>query len=429
MRLSLILFALSLHAQTFTTVCNGDTSGANGGCALNASTMPNSRGFLNGLPYDSVNGEFLYYTGTATGNTNNASIYSSEIWGYNASTRTFAFRVGNGASSISTGAGNTRCGQEGSPASTYNPLVGHPQGYLDFDDTHGQMYATWQLCGGNYMGYTAFYVAASHTFGTALAKAPLTTGDGTTNATGRDYRHLTWVSGAAKGIFCCDNNSTTYQVVEFDGTTTYTDVSGSVTGADSMACSSSSHCPPAPLTAFAAMSDGTNLWIYGGCNGTTPGSTGASNACSGTNQNDLYKYAVATKIFTKISPSGTKPVATYASFPFAAYSSTRGSILVYSDNNTLKEYTIATNTWSTVSTSGSGPAFGDGTGNSLANHMDGNLAGWDVASNRLVLIHPGACSGCFQSTSPAVYDVTFPSTTTVSKLGGGKIMTGGAIRH
>src|SRR4051812_36173484 len=97
MRLALVLlFCVSAFGQTWTTVCNGTASGA-GSCPI-SSTIPNARGFLWKLPYDSVNAEFLYYTGSAAPNhTSNASIYSSEIWGYNAGSRAFTFRTGNGA--------------------------------------------------------------------------------------------------------------------------------------------------------------------------------------------------------------------------------------------------------------------------------------------------------------------------------------------
>lgn len=403
MMLILVLIS-ALGAQTWTTVCNGAALGA-GSCPISATTMPQARGFQYHLPYDSVNGEFIYYAATpnGTGNTNNASIYSSEIWGYNAGTHTMTYRVGNGASSISAGGGSTRCGQEGSPASTYNPLVGHPQGFFDFDTLHGTLFATHQLCGGQFMGYTALYNATTHTFGTALAKAPFGTGDGTFNATATNYTQLKWIG--TKGIYCCDRGSSTRFIIEWNGVDTYTDVTSSVRGADTLTCATSVHCPPAPWTAFAAMSDGSDtLWLYGGCTGTTPGSTGSSNPCNGTNQNDIYKYVVSTKIFTKLSPSGTKPVATYASFPFAAYDSGNARIIVIADGSTVKAYDIAGNSWSTISTTGSGPNFGDGTGNSLANHMDGNGAGWDPINNTLVLIYPSPNG---QSTSPIIQELRF----------------------
>ncbi len=374
------------------------------------------------LPYDPVARKQIYFGASGSIHTNNASIYSSEFWNYNASARTMTFRADDGATSISAGSGNTRCPQEGSPASTYNPTLGHPQGFWDVDPVHGKILVTWQLCGGQFPGYTYLVDTTTNTAGTPVAKAPLGTGDGTFSASANNYQSITWLGGVA--LECCDTGSTTSRFIEWNGTTTWTDVTSSVTGSDGPTCTTSTQCPPKPLTAFAFMWDGTITgWLYGGCNGDNPGNSNA-NPCSGTAQNDLYKYNSSTRVWTKLSPvGGIKPPSTFSSFPFAAYDRYASRVLVYAGNNDLWQYTVATNTWTQITVSGTGPDFGSvSDSNSLANHSDGNMAAFDAASNRLVLMYPFPTVG--QSGTPAIFDVTFPLGSTLS----GSVIISGAVR-
>lgn len=413
--LTLLAFSFCLYAQSWTTVCNGETMGA-GSCEAGAD-WPHARGFMYGkLPIEPVEGSLLYYGASLTIHTDNESIYSSEFWNYTASTRTMAFRLDNGATSISAGSGNTRCAQEGSPASTYNPVLGHPQGYWDVDPVHGNILQTWQLCGGQFPGYTYLINTTTNMADSPIAKAPYGTGDGTLNATANNYQNIAWLGSVA--LQCCDSGGSTRKYVEWNGSV-WTDVTAMVTGADMMACSMSADCPPAPLTAFALLWDrGTTGWVYGGCNGTTPGNSD-SNPCNGDPQNDLYRYNSSTRVFTKMAPVGdVKPPSTFSSFPFAAYDTDRSRILVYAGNNDLWSYTIATNTWAQLTVGGNGPDFGDPMeDDTLANHSDGNQAAYDAASHRFVVIYP--FPGVGQNGTPAIMDVTFAPAG--SKLGPVKI--------
>ncbi len=391
--LIVLVFAAALCAgqTTWTTICNGTASGP-GSCAVD-SAHPNARGFISKLPYDPFNDEFLYYTGSSR--TGNASIYSSEIWGYQPSTSTFIYRAGNGAVAISIGAGPTRCAQEGAPASTYNPPAGHPGGYFDVDTIHNKMFATAQLCGGYQPGYTAFYDLVTHTFGPPLAKSIFGAGDGTfTGAPTVTNTTLTWVG--TKGIYCCDRGGATSSIIEFNGIDAYTDVSAQVRGTP----------PPAPLTGFGAVQDGTNLWIIGGCNGAIPGNS-AGNPCSGAPQNDIYRYNVTTKVWTKMSPvGGVKPPTTFSSYPFVALDTTRNRILWYAADNDLWSYSIAANQWTHTTTTG-GPSFGNvNDSSSLANNPNGNVAGYHAGTDKFIVMFVNAAGGG-QSSTPAVYELAF----------------------
>jgi hypothetical protein len=421
--LSVVAFGQSL--PTWTTICNGEASGP-GSCSVQTGNWPNSRGWLYHLPYDPINKEWIYYGASLYNYTHNGSIYSSEFWGYNTRTHTMRFLAGNGASSIGQAATGdpTRCAQDGAPANTYNPFTGHPQGYGDFDTTHNKLFWTWLLCDRNFTSYTSFYNPVTQQFETKIAGSPFNNNIGTYSASAAvNHNSITWIDSYGKGIYCCDTGSWTRRVVEFDGVSTYTEVSSQIKGIDGLACATSgganlsAHCPPGPLTAAAHMSDGDNLWIYGGCYGGTPGNAAIPpltpyDGCNGTSQNELYKYNPATKRFTKMNPLGTKPPATYSSWPFAAFDRKHNRILLYAANNDVRQYDVATNTWSQVTTANAGgPDYGNNAlRTSLAVRSNGNLAGYDTETDTFLLICPKAGSDTVgQSTSPMIFELKFPA--------------------
>ena len=372
MRLLLPLLAISYaHGQTWTAITPG-------GYGLVA------RGFNNKLLWDSTNSELLYFGGPPAV----SSIYSSVIAGYSTTTHNWTLRVDNGATA-------QHCAQEGAPYNAFNPFNGHPEGYFWYDSTHRQAQMTLQLCQSQAMGYTEFYRSSTHDMGTALAKAPFGTGDGTFNATLVVFQNVDWISNYGKAVYCCYSGAgNSLKMVEFNGVDTYTDITGSVTGTP----------PPQPMTAMATMSDGNNLWVLAGCNGTTPGNFSPTICDGGGNQNDLYKYVASTKVWSKISPvGGVKPPTTNGSFPFAYYDSLRGNIVWYGagGTNDLWWYNISSNTWTNVTTSG---GFAIPTMGSVGG--DGNMGQYVPSTDTGVFMYPVSGGGA----APLVYHLSFPPT-------------------
>lgn len=364
-RLAILLVAIACQAQTWSAITPGGT-------ALRAN------GFYNKLLWDPVNGEMLYFGHPSTV----SSIYQSALYGYSTVTHNWTLRVDNGAT-------DQHCAQEGSPYDAFNPLNGHQQGYFWYDTTHGQAQMTGQLCQSQFMGYTGFYRSATMDMGTALAKAPFATGDGTFNATMVNFQNIDWIAGYGKAVYCCyAGSATNLALIEFNGVDTWTDITGSVTG----------DTPTQPLTGAATMSDGTNLWVLAGCHGASPGNF-APNTCAD-NTNDLYKYVASTKVFTLIAPvGGVKPPTTNGSFPFAYYDSLRGRIVWYAGTNNLWWYTVATNTWTEVTTTGGFtiPSMG-------SVGPDGNMAQYDPVHDVGVFMYPVGGGGA----APLVYHLQFP---------------------
>lgn len=330
------------------------------------------------LLWDSVNSELLYL-GHPFAIT---SIYSSVIIAYNASSMVWTARVDNGALTED-------CAQTGAPFNTYNPLTGHQQGYFWYDTTHGQAQMTTALCMSQFMGFTNFYNSSTMTMGTRAPVAPFGVGDGTFNANMTNYQSIDWIANYGKAIFCCfSGGGTTPRLLEFDGVGTYTDITGSVTGT----------LPPMPFTASTNMSDGTNLWILGGCEGNTPGNF-SPNTCTVVNQNDLYKYVPTTKVMSKMSPvGGIKPPITNGSYPFAYYDSHRASIVWYADTNDLWIYNIAANQWTEYLTTG---GFVIPTSGSIG--PNGNQAQYDPVHDIGVFMYPVSGTG----DEPLIYQLTF----------------------
>ena len=354
--------------QSWTAVCSGTGTTCAGSSTLRA------RGFYYRLPFDTVNQCALYYGGHSS----DASIYSESLWCYADGAVTQKFYTG--------ATSNANCAQNGAPGNTYNPLLGHPQGFFWFQS--GSAYMTGQLCQSQFMGYTTRWDAAGNT-NTLLSVAPATAGEGTYNATLINFQLCEYVSGYGKAICGPSSGSTSFRMFEFDGTS-YTNISGSVTGS-----------MPLPLTAPGWVSDGSYIWQYGGCNGTSPGNGGGNN-CSGTKINDLYRYDPVAKSWSLLSPvGGTKPPSTYSSFPFLAYDSRRARLLLYGEQNALWQYSIADNQWSQITTTG---GFALNATATLLNG-DGNMATYDPIRDRMVLMYPH--SG--QSSPPAIYEISFSS--------------------
>lgn len=369
-----VIFSSAASGQVWNAVCSGTGTTCAGSSTLRA------RGFQYRLPWDPVNSCMLYYAGTSS----NLSIYSDTLWCYADGAVTMKW---------STNASNGHCAQSGAPGNTFNPLLGHPQGYFWMQGNAA--YMTGQLCSGQFMGYTTRWDAAANDR-TLLSVAPAVSGAGTYNALMVNFQACEYVSGYAKTICGPSSGSTTFLMYEFNGTT-YSNISSSVTGTI-----------PLPITAMGWASDGTYIWQYGGCNALSPGNGGANNCSS--KVNDLYRYDPVAKSWSAISPAGgTKPPSTNSSFPFFAYDSRRGRLLLYAGTNDLWQYSIAGNQWSQISTTG-GIVFDT----QLQNSSDGNMSQYDPIRDRFVLMYPE--SG--QNSPPAIYELSF-SSPTGSRSGGG----------
>ena len=154
------------------------------------------------------------------------------------------------------------------------------------------------------------------------------------------------------------------------------------------------------------MSDGTNLWILGGCNASSPGNFAPNNCAAKTSE--LFKYVASTKVFSQISPvGGVKPTTTNSSWPFAYYDSLRNQIVWYGagGTNDLWIYSISANTWTNYTTTG---GFSIPTSGSIGG--DGNTAQYDPVNDVGVFIYPVGGG----SAAPLVYHLTFAHSVSMS---------------
>ena len=388
--LGLIWVGVAL-AQTGTLICNPTaTSGQPGYCPPGAS-MPHARGYNWRLPYDSVNHEFLYFGGGAS----DPTIYSSGIWGYSPVSHTWTLRADNGNSSSDE---PTVCAD-----ATLNPQQGHPLGYMAFDSGRNKWYSTLQLCANYSQGKTSSYNATSRSMDSLSATGPY-------GCTGRNCSigwndGMEYVSGYGKTVACCAATSGSgFGMAEFDGTT-WSDLTSSVTGTK-----------PTALNGAGMVSDGTYLWVFGGCVGTTPGNGNNADSCqnnSGTPSAELYKYNPATKAMSLISPAGgTKPATGWTNFPMLAYDSRRARLVFYDPGNkVLWQYVIASNTWSQVTYSGVLPdqSNWDSTQAAIIAMGTANSAGYDPVTDTMVMTY-----SLGQTYAPGVYELNF---------GGGNVST------
>lgn len=380
----LLLIAACVSAQTVTMVCDGD----DGDCPNGTATTLRARGFQTSLPLDQANpGCVLYMGGTDTNN----GIYSNAIFRYCTTPPAFTKLVDNGATDTAN------CPQSGAPYDTWNPTLGHPQGSPWTDGTYA--YITGQLCQGQFPGFTYRMALASGTMTTLLSVAPFGTGDGTYNATFVNFQAFAHSLSTGKSYYGIFDGGASCKFVEFDGAI-WTDKTGSLTG-DSLVCI---------RTAFWMGVIGTKLYVFGGCNGTSPGNNGT---CSGTPLNSLHVIDLLTYEVTALSPSGTPPTTTYSSFPMMWVDTHRNRICDYSDTNTLSCYSPLANVWTTHALSG-GLTMPTGSNGS------GNMAQYDAVHDTAVVF-----TIMSQSTTPQVMHIDFGGVF-ASQISGAVTISGGA---
>ncbi len=375
------------------------------------------RGFVNVLPYDPLRQEFLYLGASAS----SASIYSNGIWAY-VPTRQgvrghMVLRVHNG---LSAGNPNDCAISSSSDISALraSPLSGHPMGHAAFDTTRNKLYMSGWLCAGFFQSKTHSYDSVSSSMDPDILAYeyqpacvwkdifPHMCG-------GRLNQSWVYVSQAPSGatvdrvVLGISDGNGSRRVVEYNPATQSYCVVGDtcpgpgLTGSDGLACGET-NCPPRVMQSYGITYSTLDryVWIWGGCNGTSPGN-GLPNLCNGVNQNDLWKYDAELRRFSRVSPAGgIKPPATNASNPWFAFDSRRNRFLVYADTNALWQYDVAGNAWSALAAANAGPVITP----QMASGSNGAIAGYDPASDIMVLIMTGTGG---QSNVPTIWELGF----------------------
>lgn len=361
-----VILALSCFGQVVESVCPSGASACGGSSEIRA------RGFQTAFPRNPAKGTFLYWGGT----TANAGIYSNAIFDYNAGAKTFTKKVDNGATLT------TDCPQNGAPFDTWNPTQGHPQGSPWADGNYANM--TGMICGGQFPGFTFRYNLSTETMASPLPVAPFSTGNGTFNATFVNEQKFVYAPNVGRSFYCCySGGGATPKFIEFDGIT-YTDKTASLNG-DTI---------PGPYTAFGMLYLDGLIYIFGGCEGTSPGNNGD---CNGTPRNSLISINPSTYAVTILSTMGTPPTTTFTSWPLIYADTLRTRLCDYSNTDTLTCWTKSTNTWASVALSGdAGIVMPTGSNGS------GNMANYDPVHDLAVLIVSRG-----QSFAPEVSHISF----------------------
>jgi hypothetical protein len=310
------------------------------------------------------------------------------LWGYSARTHTPTIRISQSVTDNTSACAAT---------SNLTLKSGHPLGFMAVDTVRGKWYSANPLCQGYNPGFTSVYDLATKTASSAIAVSVLPSACNgiyqCASTVGWDTG-MEFVSAYGKTITCCNLGSSFHLAVkEFDGTI-YTDVSALQVGDDGVTCENGSmHCPPPYTNGAGLFTDGTYLYLFGGCLGQSPGN---DDGCPG-KSNDLYRYTPSAYKWKKLVPTGgVKPPAVNTVFPMIAYDSKRSRAILYMGGDPW-QYSIATNTWSQFTASGTGPVFD--TWQQL--NSSGNRAGYDPVSDTYVVM------GVRGDTSPWIFELRF----------------------
>ncbi|MCS7023314.1 MAG: hypothetical protein NZV14_00820 [Bryobacteraceae bacterium] len=364
--------------QTLTTVCGEQASSCGGSQEIRF------RGFQWKLVRDVIHGGMLWLGGTSA----NAGIYSNALWRYSIVDRSWTKLLDNGATQ------SAHCAQSGPPYDVAEPLNGHPLGYTFL---HGvTWHVTAQLCRGFNAGYTNRWNLETRSLMDRLNVGLFGCSSTFDCSAANQWGSIVYVSQQNASYYCCSGRGGVRRYEEFDGSR-YVDITSRVKGEDELPCDRSAHCPPARLNGASVMSDGANLWVYGGCEGSLPGNGTGANRCNGKPHNDLYRLDLTSWKWKKLDPAGSKPNPLTSSFAFIAFDSRRGRFLIYEDTDSWRQYSVAANTWSELEVSGHGPRMDA----SRLDNSNGNMAEYDPATDTMVLL-----TGRSQIYAPEVYELS-----------------------
>ncbi len=342
-------------------------------------TVVDARGFLWKVPYDAQNREFLLYMSQYPSpggppSSVNTGIYSDDIIAARLLDNTINWRVLQNVTSNADG-----CNENDQPTGR-NPAVGHPRGMLWSDPIARKVFSAWPLCLGQTVRQTSIYNTQ-----TQQMEQPITVGmDSFPNGIQWGYG-AEYVASYGKTVIFLGDVWWSVYAYEFDSATnTFTNIGAQVessrsliAGADGISCDVnkapggvvSTHCPILKA-AMGTFSDGTHIWLLGGFNNSGP-------------SGDLYRYHAATKVMTKMAPSGPVPPLAEMSVPFCAMDTKRSRLVCLLGTNDLWQYSLAQNQWSQFTAAGAGPVLDPTLG--LA-YQASRAAGYDPSQDAMIFV-------------------------------------------